>query len=300
MRPCGRFIIPCLLTVSLLFPYHGVAQARESVSNPAEAVRKFLENYLGSPVPDQPRYTSTFADLKDDGNSEAIVYLTDRAWCGSGGCTTLILAPKGSTYEVITKITITRPPIRILDTKTNGWHDLSVIVAGGALPAYEVKLPFDGKTYPTNPSRPPASRLTESASGRVAVAASPSEDGQAAVEQVLRTQQDAWNHHDLDAFLAGYWNSAELTFFSGAKQTSGWQATLDRYKATYASPGHEMGTLEFSDLRIEMLGPESAFVRGAWHLTMTDGKTPHGLFTLVFRKFPDGWKIIHDHTSAAQ
>jgi uncharacterized protein (TIGR02246 family) len=125
-------------------------------------------------------------------------------------------------------------------------------------------------------------------------------EGVKAVEQVLHTQQDAWNHHDLDAFMAGYWNSADLTFFSGAKQTSGWQATLDRYKATYASPGNEMGTLEFSALRIEMLGPEAAFVRGAWHLTMSDGKTPHGLFTLVFRKFPEGWKIIHDHTSVAE
>jgi beta-aspartyl-peptidase (threonine type) len=100
--------------------------------------------------------------------------------------------------------------------------------------------------------------------------------------------------------MAGYWNSADLTFFSGAKQTSGWQATLDRYRATYASPGHEMGTLEFSDLRIEMLGPGAAFVRGAWHLTMLDGKTPHGLFTLVFRRFPAGWKIVHDHTSSAE
>lgn len=126
------------------------------------------------------------------------------------------------------------------------------------------------------------------------------DDAKFAVEQVLHTQQDAWNHHDLDAFMAGYWNSADLTFFSGAKQTSGWQATLDRYKATYSSPGHEMGRLEFSALRIEILGPEAAFVRGAWHLTMTDGKTPHGLFTLVFRKFPGGWKIIHDHTSAAE
>lgn len=126
------------------------------------------------------------------------------------------------------------------------------------------------------------------------------DDPKSAVEQVLRTQQDPWNHHDLDAFMAGYWNSADLTFFSDAKQTSGWQATLDRYKATYSSPGHEMGTLEFSALRIEALGPEAAFVRGAWHLTMPDGKTPHGLFTLVFRKFPTGWKIIHDHTSAAE
>ena len=122
----------------------------------------------------------------------------------------------------------------------------------------------------------------------------------AAVEQVLRTQQEAWNRHDLDGFMAGYWNSAELTFFSGAKQTAGWQATLDRYKATYASPGHEMGKLEFSGLRIEMLGADAAFVRGAWGLTMPDGKTPHGVFTLVFRKFAEGWRIVHDHTSAAE
>ena len=125
-------------------------------------------------------------------------------------------------------------------------------------------------------------------------------NSEAAIQDVLHTQQEAWNRHDLDAFMAGYWNSPDLTFFSGAKQTSGWQATLDRYHATYASPGHEMGTLEFNALRIEMLGPDAAFVRGAWHLTMPDGKTPHGLFTLVFRKFPEGWKIVHDHTSAAE
>jgi beta-aspartyl-peptidase (threonine type) len=119
------------------------------------------------------------------------------------------------------------------------------------------------------------------------------------IEHVLLTQQDAWNHHDLDAFMTGYWNSPDLTFFSGAKESKGWQATIDRYRATYASPGHEMGKLDFSDLRVEILGPDAAFVRGVWQLTMSDGKRPHGRFTLIFRKFPDGWKIIHDHTSAA-
>jgi len=121
-----------------------------------------------------------------------------------------------------------------------------------------------------------------------------------AVERVLRIQQEAWNRHDLEAFMAGYWNSEELTFFSGGKENHGWQATIARYRATYASPGHEMGKLEFSDLRVQMLGEDAAFVRGSWHLTMSDGKTPHGLFTLVFRKFPEGWKIVHDHTSAAE
>ena len=127
-----------------------------------------------------------------------------------------------------------------------------------------------------------------------------SPDARQAIESVLHTQQDAWNRGDLNAFMAGYWNSPELTFFSGAKEHDGWQAALDRYRTAYAGPGHEMGKLEFSGLRIEILAPDAAFVRGAWKLTMTDGKTPHGLFTLVFRKFGDGWKIIHDHTSAAE
>lgn len=126
------------------------------------------------------------------------------------------------------------------------------------------------------------------------------DDQKSAIEQVLHAQQDAWNRHDLEAFMSGYWNSPELTFFSDAKQTSGWQGALERYKARYASPGHEMGKLDFSDLRIEVLGPRAAFVRGVWHLTMPDGKTPHGRFTLIFREFPEGWKIVHDHTSAAQ
>lgn len=137
-------------------------------------------------------------------------------------------------------------------------------------------------------------------SGSVRGQAAPGNNGgaKAEVEHVLRAQQEAWNRHDLEGFMAGYWNSPELTFFSGAQEHDGWQATIERYRASYASPGHEMGKLEFSGLRIEMLGADAAFVRGAWRLTMSDGKTPHGLFTLVFRKFGEGWKIVHDHTSA--
>jgi beta-aspartyl-peptidase (threonine type) len=117
------------------------------------------------------------------------------------------------------------------------------------------------------------------------------------IRQVIVKQQDAWNRGDLEAFMAGYWNSPDLTFFSGARESKGWQAALDRYKKSYQGAGHEMGKLEFANLRIEMLGPEAAFVRGEFHLTMSDGKTPHGLFTLIFRKFPEGWKIIHDQSA---
>jgi ketosteroid isomerase-like protein len=96
--------------------------------------------------------------------------------------------------------------------------------------------------------------------------------------------------------MAGYWKSDDLTFYSGGVVVSGWSTTLARYRNRYQSEGREMGKLDFTDLRIEMLGPASAFVRGRFHLEMSDGEQG-GLFTLTFRKLPEGWKIIHDHTS---
>ena len=126
---------------------------------------------------------------------------------------------------------------------------------------------------------------------------SPSID--AAIRAVLQAQVDAWNHHDLDAFMAGYWKSPDLTFFSGATETKGWEPTLERYQRSYQSAGHSMGTLSFSDLRVDPLSSDAAFARGQFHLVMPDGKQPHGVFTLIFRKFPEGWRIVHDHSCAA-
>jgi ketosteroid isomerase-like protein len=123
---------------------------------------------------------------------------------------------------------------------------------------------------------------------------------QAAIEKVLDDQQASWNRHDLDSFMTSYWNSPEVTFSSKGKTLMGWQAVFDRYRKTYQAAGAEMGKVEFTDMKIEMLGKDAAFVRGQFHLTLSDGKTPHGVFTLIFRKFPDGWKIVHDHTSAAE
>ncbi len=138
-----------------------------------DSLKRFLQDYVGTPSSADNKttlYFSAFVDLKDDGTQEVIVYLTGDGWCGSGGCTMLILAPKNSSYRVVTKIRITRPPIRILTTKMNGWHDVAVRVQGGGIMrAYEAKLSFDGRTYPSNPSSPPARRLVEKAAGEVVV-----------------------------------------------------------------------------------------------------------------------------------
>jgi len=119
-----------------------------------------------------------------------------------------------------------------------------------------------------------------------------------AVQRLLEDQVTAWNQGDLKGFMAGYWNSPELSFYSGNNKTKGWQETYDRYRKRYQDDGKEMGKLTFSELVLDSVGPETVIARGRWKLEMKADK-PEGLFTLIVRKLPEGWRIVHDHTSAA-
>jgi uncharacterized protein (TIGR02246 family) len=119
----------------------------------------------------------------------------------------------------------------------------------------------------------------------------------AAIEQVLHDQQEAWNHGDIDTFMRSYLNSPDTTFI-GKTISHGYQPILERYKKAYSSTA-AMGTLEFSELAVRMLGSNHAVVTGRYHLTRTaeGGGDASGLFSLVFEHEADGWKIILDHTS---
>jgi ketosteroid isomerase-like protein len=124
------------------------------------------------------------------------------------------------------------------------------------------------------------------------------DDTTRAVRAVLDCQVADWNRGDLDGFLSGYWNSPKVVFQSGGQRHDGFEAMRERYRRRYQAEGKAMGRLIFSSLEIEPLGPAVMLVRGGWRLTMPDGARPGGLFTLIVRQFPDGWKIIHDHTSS--
>jgi len=123
------------------------------------------------------------------------------------------------------------------------------------------------------------------------------ETAEQAIRKVLDDQAKAWNKGDLEGFMVGYWKSPELTFSSGGDRTKGWQATLERYQKRYQGEGKEMGKLTFSDVEVVTLGPDSAFVRGRFQLVRSKDK-PSGIFTLILRRFPEGWRIVHDHTSS--
>ncbi len=117
----------------------------------------------------------------------------------------------------------------------------------------------------------------------------------AAIRAVMDAQAAAWNAGDIEGYMKGYWNSPNLVFASGDTVTKGFQPTLERYKKRYDSRA-KMGTLRFSDLEIEVLSKDAAKVLGSWSL-QREADNPKGKFTLIFRKFKDGWLITHDHTS---
>lgn len=117
----------------------------------------------------------------------------------------------------------------------------------------------------------------------------------AEIRAVMDNQVAAWNRGDIEEFMQGYWNSENLVFVSGANVTRGWKPTVERYKKNYDSR-EKMGVLTFSDLQIDILSKDAAVVLGSWSL-QREKDNPHGKFTLIFRKFKDGWRIVHDHTS---
>ena len=120
----------------------------------------------------------------------------------------------------------------------------------------------------------------------------------AAVRSILETQVAAWNRGDIEGFMDGYAREETTTFVSGDKVTRGWQTVLERYKTSYDSR-EKMGTLLFGDLDIKPLSEFYAVATGRWQLTLASGETPHGRFTLIFRRTAAGWRIVHDHTSSA-
>lgn len=116
------------------------------------------------------------------------------------------------------------------------------------------------------------------------------------IRKVIQEQQDAWNRGDLAGYMNGYWKSDKVVFVGGEVRR-GWQNVFDYYKTKYSDRA-KMGTLTFSDIEITPHGADAALVLGSWKVDVGSNNV-HGKTTLIFCHFPEGWRIVHDHSSAA-
>lgn len=123
---------------------------------------------------------------------------------------------------------------------------------------------------------------------------------EAEVVAVLEAAEAAWNTGDLDGYMECYWKSDRLRFAGDDHVRYGWEETLAAYRRGYPD-AKAMGQLTFSDLDVTVLADDAALVFGAWRLDRAGDEEeakPHGLFTLLVRRCPEGWRITHDHTSS--
>ena len=120
----------------------------------------------------------------------------------------------------------------------------------------------------------------------------------AEIRKVLSDSEVAWNRGDLETFAGYYEDSAETTFIGKEVVRGGTAAILDRYRRAYPTR-EKMGTLTFTEIVVRPLSDGLALATGKYNLkrTAAGGGDASGRFTLILRRTPKGWKIIHDHTS---
>jgi ketosteroid isomerase-like protein len=169
---------------------------------------------------------------------------------------------------------------------------LCLLVGGGALAG------CGGS--PVAPAAPAAASAAAAPSAGAAVSACApafSEADRAAVERLLADQATAWNRGDLEGYMGGYLRSPDLVFTSGSKVRTGYDETIASYRKKYGDDRASMGTLAFTILRIDPVGRGGAVVLGRWDLSLVGGMFG-GVFSVVLERRPEGWLIVHDHTSS--
>ncbi|MEM5563791.1 nuclear transport factor 2 family protein [Psychroserpens sp. AS72] len=112
------------------------------------------------------------------------------------------------------------------------------------------------------------------------------------IKEVLSAQEIAWNNHDLEGFMDGYWKDDNLKFYGSNGLTKGWKNTLANYEKGYPTKA-ESGTLRFVINDISKIENDTYWVMGEYHLTRSIGDA-NGVFMIIFKNINGQWKIVAD------
>ncbi|WP_178983240.1 YybH family protein [Winogradskyella helgolandensis] len=115
---------------------------------------------------------------------------------------------------------------------------------------------------------------------------------EAGIRLVMEAQEIAWNNHDLEGFMQGYWKNDSLKFYGSKGLTRGWNQTLANYKKGYPTKA-ESGTLKFVINDISKIEGDNYWVMGEYHLKREVGDA-NGVFIIIFKKIHGEWKIVAD------
>jgi uncharacterized protein (TIGR02246 family) len=119
-----------------------------------------------------------------------------------------------------------------------------------------------------------------------------------AIRQLIAGMEAAWNRGDFEGYMAGFKNP-DVIFVSRGQFQKGWQGTLDHYVRDYGGAPERRGRLHFSDIRIEMLGPDAAQLISRYRLERPENPQD-GINTRLMRKVEGRWVIALNHVSSRE
>lgn len=162
------------LLASCSAPAQTPAKADDAKAAPPAVVMPVVDPTLDAHVRDYARDGSlplryATARTGDGPQDLTLVYLVGGDYCGSGGCTLLILRKNADLYERLGRLTVVQTPIRVLESATNGMPDLAVGVRGGGAEGHQALIPFDGQRYAPNPTTAPARAIPAGTPGRALI-----------------------------------------------------------------------------------------------------------------------------------
>ncbi|HEX9630928.1 MAG TPA: nuclear transport factor 2 family protein [Gemmatimonadales bacterium] len=138
--------------------------------------------------------------------------------------------------------------------------------------------------------------LIAGALGCAPAAAPPPDDPTPELERLMRRSAESWNAGDLDGFLITYARDSATTFVTSRGPVYGFEAIRGRYAARF-EPGAERDSLTFTEFTVRMLGGNYVLSTARYVLARGDSVTATGPFTVIWERRPEGWRMIHDHTS---
>lgn len=170
-----RLFISCLL-VACAFPSEASCSDKGASLQQRQSPQAFVRDFVNK-SPFASESATRFSMAQVPGTDLTVVYLSGQIWCGSGGCTLLILKSSDAGYSILGKVSLANLPIRLLNSTHHGLPDIGIVVKGGGISsAHEVALQFDGSHYPSNPTtvrgtteKGPGEVLIDSSSSAVAL-----------------------------------------------------------------------------------------------------------------------------------
>jgi uncharacterized protein (TIGR02246 family) len=128
--------------------------------------------------------------------------------------------------------------------------------------------------------------------------AASAEEEKVAILALIGRMEAAWNRGDFRGYMEGFANP-DVIFVSRGQFQKDWQGTLDHYVRDYGASEDTRGHLRFFDIRIEMLGPDTAQLISRYQLDRPQNPQD-GINTRLMKKRDGRWVVALNHVSSKE